>query len=85
MPSQSLFNKSIALLFSKRSTRTHLSSEMAALPLGGQTLCLGKEDMQLGVNAIVRDSACVIGGMCQGMFARVSAHEEIEVSASHKP
>ena len=46
-------------------------------------LCLGKEDMQLGVNAIVHDSARIIGGMCQGIFARVGAHEEIEVSASH--
>ena len=79
MPSQSLFNKSIALLFSKRSTRTRLSAETAALLLGGQTLFLGKEDIQLGVNETVRDSARVIGGMCQGIFARVGAHEEIEV------
>ena len=83
MPSQSLFNKSIALLFSKRSTRTRLSAETATLLLGGQTLFLGKEDIQLGVNETVRDSARVIGGMCQGIFARVGAHEEIEVSASH--
>ena len=79
MPSQSLFNKSIALLFSKRSTRTRLSAETAALLLGGQTLFLGREDIQIGVNETVRDSARVIGGMCQGIFARVGAHEEIEV------
>ena len=83
MPSQSLFNKSIALLFSKRSTRTCLSAETATLLLGGQTLFLGKEDIQLGVNETVRDSTHVIGGMCQGIFARVGAHEEIEVSTSH--
>ena len=83
MPSQSVFNKFIALLFSKRSTRTRLSAETATLLLGGQTLFLGKEDIQLGVNETVRDSARVIGGMCQGIFARVGAHEEIEVSASH--
>ena len=40
---------------------------------------LGKEDIQLGVNESVRDSARVIGGMCQGIFARVGEHEEIEV------
>ncbi len=79
MPSQSLFNKSVALLFNKRSTRTRVAAETAALLLGGQTLFLGKEDIQIGVNETVRDSARVIGGMCQAIFARVGAHEEIEV------
>lgn len=79
MPSQSLFNKSIALLFSKRSTRTRVSAETAAVLLGGKALFLGSEDIQLGVNESVRDSARVIGGMCQGIFARVGDHSEIEV------
>ncbi|KAH9942605.1 ornithine carbamoyltransferase [Amylocystis lapponica] len=85
MPSQSLSNKSIALLFSKRSTRTRLSAETAAVLLGGRALFLGSEDIQLGVNESVRDSARVIGGMCQGIFARVGAHEEIEELAKHSP
>lgn len=79
MPSQSLFNKSIALLFSKRSTRTRVAAETAALLLGGRALFLGKEDIQLGVNESPRDTARVIGGMCQGIFARVGDHSEIEV------
>jgi len=80
MPSQSLFSKSIALLFSKRSTRTRLSAETAAVLLGGKALFLGREDIQLGVNESARDTARVIGGMCQGVFARVGDHSEIEVS-----
>jgi len=80
MPSQSLFSKSIALLFSKRSTRTRLSAETAAVLLGGKALFLGKDDIQLGVNESARDTARVIGGMCQGIFARVGDHSEIEVS-----
>lgn len=79
MPSQALFSKSIALLFNKRSTRTRVAAETAATLLGGRALFLGKEDIQLGVNESVRDSARVIGGMCQGIFARVGEHEEIEV------
>ena len=79
MPSQSLFLKTIALLFSKRSTRTRVSAETATTLLGGRALFLGQDDIQLGVNETVRDSARVIGGMCQGIFARVGAHEEIEV------
>lgn len=83
MPSQTLFNKSIALLFSKRSTRTRVSAETAASLLGGRALFLGKEDIQIGVNESVRDSARVIGGMCQGIFARVGDHKEIEVRARY--
>lgn len=79
MPSQSLFNKSIAMLFSKRSTRTRLSAETATGLLGGRALFLSRDDIQLGVNESLRDSARVIGGMCQGIFARVGEHSEIEV------
>lgn len=80
MPSQSLLGKSIALLFSKRSTRTRLSAETSAVLLGGKALFLGKDDIQLGVNESAKDTARVIGGMCQGIFARVGDHSEIEVS-----
>ena len=79
LPSQSLFGKSIALLFSKRSTRTRLAAETSIEILGGNTIFLGLDDIQLGVNETTRDSARVIGGMCQGIFARVGEHTEIEV------
>jgi len=72
-------------LFSKRSTRTRVASETAAVLLGGRALFLGREDIQIGVNESVRDSARVIGGMCQGIFARVGEHEEIEELAKHSP
>lgn len=81
MPSQSLFNKTVALLFSKRSTRTRLASETSISLLGGRALFLGKDDIQLGVNETPRDTARVIGGMTEGIFARVGDHEEIEVFA----
>ncbi|KAF5334485.1 hypothetical protein D9611_013794 [Ephemerocybe angulata] len=85
LPSQSLFNKTIALLFSKRSTRTRLAAETSATLLGGRALFLGRDDIQLGVNESPRDTARVIGGMCQGIFARVGEHEEIEELARHSP
>ncbi|PCH34715.1 ornithine carbamoyltransferase [Wolfiporia cocos MD-104 SS10] len=83
--SDSLRFKNIALLFSKRSTRTRVASETAAMLLGGRALFLGSEDIQLGVNESVRDSARVIGGMCEGIFARVGAHEQIEELAKYSP
>ncbi|TFK35849.1 mitochondrial ornithine carbamoyltransferase [Crucibulum laeve] len=85
LPSQSLFNKTVALLFSKRSTRTRLAAETSSSLLGGNALFLGREDIQLGVNESARDSARVIGGMCDGIFARVGEHEEIEELAKWSP
>jgi len=85
MPAQTLFGKTIALLFSKRSTRTRLSAETSAQLLGGNALFLGRDDIQFGVNESARDSARVIGGMCQGIFARVGEHEEIEELAHYSP
>ncbi|KAM6499375.1 ornithine carbamoyltransferase [Amanita muscaria] len=85
LPSQSLFSKTIALLFSKRSTRTRLAAETSASLLGGRALFLGRDDIQLGVNETPRDTARVIGGMCQGIFARVGEHEEIEELAKYSP
>ncbi|KAG8824404.1 ornithine carbamoyltransferase, partial [Serendipita sp. 400] len=67
------------MLFSKRSTRTRVSAETAAVLLGGRALFLGRDDIQLGVNESARDTARVLGGMCQGIFARVGDHSEIEV------
>jgi len=85
MPSQSLFNKTVALMFSKRSTRTRVSAETATVLLGGRALFLGREDIQLGVNESARDTARVVGGMCQGIFARVGDHSEIEELAKYSP
>ena len=76
---RSLTDKTMGLLFSKRSTRTRLATETAATMLGGRALFLGREDIQLGVNETVRDSARIIGGMCEGIVARVGDHSEIEV------
>ncbi|KAG8797800.1 ornithine carbamoyltransferase [Serendipita sp. 399] len=73
------------MLFSKRSTRTRVSAETAAVLLGGRALFLGREDIQLGVNESLRDTARVLGGMCQGIFARVGEHSEIEELAEHSP
>ncbi|KAH8827189.1 ornithine carbamoyltransferase [Flagelloscypha sp. PMI_526] len=83
LPPQSLFNKTIAMVFSKRSTRTRLAGETAASLLGGRAIFLGKDDIQLGVNETLRDSARVFGGMTEGIFARVGSHSDIEELAKH--
>jgi ornithine carbamoyltransferase len=45
-----LAGQSVAMMFSKRSTRTRVSTESAVALLGGHPMFLGKDDIQLGVN-----------------------------------
>ncbi|KAJ2483049.1 ornithine carbamoyltransferase [Coemansia sp. RSA 2320] len=82
-PDQPLKGKTIAMLFSKRSTRTRVASESSIAYLGGHAMFLGKEDIQLGVNESLRDSAQVISSMVDGIFARVGAHSDIATMAKH--
>lgn len=47
--STSLSGQTVAMMFSKRSTRTRVSTEAAVALLGGHPMFLGKDDIQLGV------------------------------------
>jgi len=47
---ESLARQTIAMMFSKRSTRTRVSTEAAVVAMGGHPMFLGKEDIQLGVS-----------------------------------
>lgn len=46
----SLAGKCVAMMFSKRSTRTRVSTEAAVVHMGGHPMFLGKDDIQLGVS-----------------------------------
>lgn len=76
-----LTKESVALIFNKRSTRTRVASETAITALGGNALFLGKDDIQLGVNESLEDTARIIGSMTAGIMARVGEHVEVEVSS----
>ncbi|GEQ72908.1 hypothetical protein JCM33374_g6596 [Metschnikowia sp. JCM 33374] len=78
-----LLGKLVALLFSKRSTRTRISSEGAAAHFGAQPMFLGKDDIQLGVNESMYDTTRVISSMTSCVFARVNKHSEIQELCQH--
>ncbi|KAI5956934.1 ARG3 [Candida jiufengensis] len=75
---QKLLGKLVALLFSKRSTRTRISTEGAASFFGAQPMFLGKDDIQLGVNESILDTTKVISSMTSCIFARVNSHLDIQ-------
>lgn len=47
---QQLKGQTVAMMFSKLSTRTRVSTEAAVTMLGGHPMFLGKNDIQLGVS-----------------------------------
>ncbi|CEG77949.1 Putative Ornithine carbamoyltransferase [Rhizopus microsporus] len=76
-----LAGKTVALIFSKRSTRTRVATETAVNYLGGNPMFLGSQDIQLGVNESLFDTARVVSSMVDGIMARVGDHSEIETLA----
>ncbi|KAE8353905.1 Aspartate/ornithine carbamoyltransferase [Aspergillus coremiiformis] len=78
-----LTGNTVAMLFSKRSTRTRISTEGAVVRLGGHPMFLGKDDIQLGVNESLYDSAVVISSMVSCIVARVGKHAEVADLAKH--
>ncbi|KAJ3407712.1 ornithine carbamoyltransferase [Chytriomyces hyalinus] len=82
-----LHGKTLALLFTKKSTRTRISAETAWSSLGGHPMFLGANDIQLGDPAkggeSWRDTATVVGSMVDAVFARLGDHKEIEELAQY--
>ncbi|KAL8992829.1 MAG: hypothetical protein Q9169_006803 [Polycauliona sp. 2 TL-2023] len=72
-----LSGKAVAMIFSKRSTRTRVSTEGAIAAMGGHPMFLGKEDIQLGVNESLYDTSVVISSMVSALVARVGPHLDI--------
>lgn len=79
----SLAGQSIALTFSKRSTRTRVSTEAAAAMMGAHPMFLGSQDIQLGVNESLYDTSVVISSMVSCIVARVNGHSDVADLAKH--
>ncbi|PHH83118.1 hypothetical protein CDD82_3528 [Ophiocordyceps australis] len=79
----SLVGKTVAMMFSKRSTRTRVSTEAAVFMLGGHPMFLGKDDIQMGVNESLYDTSVVISSMTAAMVARVGPHSDVVNLAKH--
>ena len=81
--SRALVGKSLAMIFQKRSTRTRVSTETGAALLGMQSLFLGAEDVQLGVNESLRDTAAVLARYNSLILARVFGHDTVAALSDH--
>jgi ornithine carbamoyltransferase len=78
-----LRGKTLAMIFEKSSTRTHISFEVGMNDLGGQALFLSTRDLQLGRGEEVRDTARVASRYVSAVMIRAYRHGTIEEFASH--
>ena len=72
-----LEGKSLAMIFTKSSTRTRVSFEVGMYQLGGQALFLSNDDIQIGRGETIHDTAKVLSGMVDGIMIRTFAHQDI--------
>ncbi|KAA0146028.1 hypothetical protein FNF29_08296 [Cafeteria roenbergensis] len=77
-----LAGESLSMIFQKRSTRTRVSTETGMAKLGGQALFLSSEDIQLGTNEALCDTARVLSRFNSCILARVFEHSTIEELAA---
>lgn len=71
-PPQLLEGLSLAMMFDKKSTRTRVSFEVAMKQLGGHTIVMGMNEMQLSGAESIEDTAKVLSRFVDAIMIRIS-------------
>ena len=72
-----LGNRVLGLIFTKASTRTRVSFQVAMARLGGQTVDLNPQVTQLGRGEPLEDTARVLSRFCDVLAIRTFAQQEL--------
>ena len=75
--SKELESKTLIMLFSKTSTRTRVSFEVAINELGGKAINLNWKETNF-VKGDIKDESKVLGLYCDALMARVDSHRQLE-------
>jgi len=72
-----LRNKNLGMIFEKSSTRTRVSFEVGMTELGGNSVYLNANDIQIGRGETIEDTARVLSRYVSGITARVYSHDTV--------
>jgi ornithine carbamoyltransferase len=76
-----LTGQTLAMIFTKNSTRTRVSFEVGMAQLGGHALFLSPRDTQLGRNEPLADTARVLSRMCEAIMVRNDSQaDQLEIA-----
>lgn len=76
-PGTPLDGRVLAMIFEKPSTRTRVSFDIAMRQMGGKSLVLSHQDMQLGRGETIADTARVLSSYVDVVMLRANAHESL--------
>lgn len=82
-PPQILEGLSLAMMFDKKSTRTRVSFEVAMKQLGGHTIVMGMNEMQLSGAESIEDTAKVLSRFVDAIMIRISDEEILRELAKY--
>jgi len=72
-----LANRVLGLIFTKASTRTRVSFQVAMARLGAQTIDLSNQSTQLGRGETIKDTARVLSRYCDALAIRTHENNEL--------
>jgi len=75
---QPLVGQTLAMIFEQPSTRTRISFDVAMTQLGGRSIPLSSQDMQLGRGETIGDTARVMSRYVDAIVLRTDSHDALE-------
>ncbi len=72
-----LRNKSLAMIFERQSTRTRVSFDVGMRQLGGETIVLSGQEMQLSREETLADTARVMSRYVDAIMIRILSHADL--------
>jgi ornithine carbamoyltransferase len=78
-----LVGKTLAMVFDKPSTRTRVSFDVGMRELGGETIMLTGQEMQLGRGETIADTARVLSRYVDAIMIRILDHATLLELATH--
>lgn len=78
-----LQGKTLAMIFTKSSTRTRVAFEAGIIQLGGHALFLSDRDIQIGRGEPIKDTARVLSRMVDGIMIRTHSHQDVTELAKY--